>query len=989
MVSTNEVVNESEKHTTKKSLVIDLTIPSEDIEKCFVSEKTASIYKGILVRFIVWLFDNHKHHIEASIMDDLMDCHERDKLEELNPSIPEPRSKKKKSTNKKRKKSNGNEESLRKHLRLACKTHLANMKPSMNGCAHYSPVVIQGENELTYETIREFMMERKKSAVINEETVKAFLKQVKKNSYSDFYGEEYVNDGKVEVTVQQSMSSYESVRSSIGYIYKMCRIPMPKEMRDNLKMLIAGKRRAGLKEKEGLGLSIVEGKRPLSQEAYELLAKTLFFSEKKEHIFAHVFLVLDWTLMKRAENCVNCKINHISFCNDCLVFEFAKSKSHQTGEKHVGPWHVYANPHKPWCCPVLCLARYIFAYPEVLKGDMPLFDGTSQYQRYHKLFSKLVKSLEPELFDLGFFPGDLGAHSCRKGVATLIASGSTVCPPISSLCIRAGWVMGGMKDKYIFREKAGDQYVGRCASLLDQLSKEFAVSPPYFDFESLSDREKIEKRNEINEFLRFTLPNAKKILPQTWNMVLFCFASLCYHYNYLCRNLHKECILRGSPVFQNISEKLMNFAKIAYPWTSTKDTPTLTGIPPHVTLMSEFQRVTQEVEEFKSSLPNTISSMLDGRGFSSTGMNTDKVIIFFKKASEDMVSQILEKTNASSLKDTNEDGFNSGVSYVLDEEEITTSTPYKNLRNLTKTEKNLKASKEHANSVACVKRRRLKVGYHHGKLTILPPDFAFPRMTTHQLVLNWLVGNLKKNLPPYSALSATDVSHDKRLHKPYHEMKILMRYIECVARRQNCWVHNNKDCTNENVNNMWEEIGNRFIIDPFAKKKSGRRKETSWKTVYNRLALAKEFSRKGRTIYTNNPKEIVPIVECPSSPPGIKDPPQIATTHDDKEMSPSASPPGIKDPPQIATIEQNKQNQFYNTFIEDHKVIQLKRNAAGMFEVTKCETCPATTQHRCQYPVLDGKCFDVDMGIRICGRAICNLCLGESSMRRCRYHRFI
>ena len=101
MASTNEV-NESEKRTTKKSLLIDLAATSEDIEKSFVSEKTTSIYIGILVRFIVWLFDNHKHHIEPSIMGDLMDCYEKDKLEELNPSIP--KTSKKKKSKKKRKK---------------------------------------------------------------------------------------------------------------------------------------------------------------------------------------------------------------------------------------------------------------------------------------------------------------------------------------------------------------------------------------------------------------------------------------------------------------------------------------------------------------------------------------------------------------------------------------------------------------------------------------------------------------------------------------------------------------------------------------------------------------------------------------------------------------------------------------------------------------------------------------------------------------------
>ena len=141
------------------------------------------------------------------------------------------------------------------------------------------------------------------------------------------------------------------------------------------------------------------------------------------------------------------------------------------------------------------------------------------------------------------------------------------------------------------------------------------------------------------------------------------------------------------------------------------------------------------------------------------------------------------------------------------------------MENLTKTEKDLKAREEHKNSVTCVNRKRLKVGYHHGKLAILPLDFAFSRMTTNQLVLNWLVGNVKKNLPLYCALSPTNVAHNKKLRKAYHEMKIVMRYIECIARRQNCWLHTIRDCTNENMNNMWEEIGNRFIIDPFSKKK--------------------------------------------------------------------------------------------------------------------------------------------------------------------------
>ena len=45
--------------------------------------------------------------------------------------------------------------------------------------------------------------------------------------------------------------------------------------------------------------------------------------------------------MKRAGNCVNAKMNYINFHGDCLVFDFAKYKVHQNGEKYFGPWHVY------------------------------------------------------------------------------------------------------------------------------------------------------------------------------------------------------------------------------------------------------------------------------------------------------------------------------------------------------------------------------------------------------------------------------------------------------------------------------------------------------------------------------------------------------------------------------------------------------------------------------------------------------------------------
>ena len=76
------------------------------------------------------------------------------------------------------------------------------------------------------------------------------------------------------------------------------------------------------------------------------LARKLIYIAKKEEIVAHVFFVLDWNLMKRAENCVTANINHIYFDEDALVFGFTKTKGNQTGDE-FGLWHVYANPEEP------------------------------------------------------------------------------------------------------------------------------------------------------------------------------------------------------------------------------------------------------------------------------------------------------------------------------------------------------------------------------------------------------------------------------------------------------------------------------------------------------------------------------------------------------------------------------------------------------------------------------------------------------------------
>ena len=97
---------------------------------------------------------------------------------------------------------------------------------------------------------------------------------------------------------------------------------------------------------------------------------------------------------------------------------------------------------------------------------------------------RILEKYQDDFAALGVSPGDLGSHSARKGSSSYACSGTTVSPPIVSVCLRAMWSIGHVKERYLQYEKAGDEYLGRVVCGLDVNDVSFAVSPPFFVFES-------------------------------------------------------------------------------------------------------------------------------------------------------------------------------------------------------------------------------------------------------------------------------------------------------------------------------------------------------------------------------------------------------------------------------------------------------------------------------------------------------------------------
>ena len=261
-----------------------------------------------------------------------------------------------------------------------------------------------------------------------------------------------------------------------------------------------------------------------------------------------------------------------------MVF-FAKSKSNQTGECSEDPWHVYSNPLEPHLCPVLALGKYLLTHPDILKGNGLLFPGQHQYNRFLNIFNKVVKENKDDFARLGVREGDLGSHSCRKGAITLVSAGCTVSPPMAAICLRACWSMGPVKDCYIHYEKARDQFVGRSATGVSSLTKQFALSPVYWELSDEGESASVEVDRQINE----NLVSMDEVSGETFDMVRYLFASIVFHYKHLNENLHPTNGLRGSPLFIAASlPRLQQLVAVRYPWNATSCTPFFTGIPPPI-----------------------------------------------------------------------------------------------------------------------------------------------------------------------------------------------------------------------------------------------------------------------------------------------------------------------------------------------------------------------------------------------------------------------
>ena len=583
--------------------------------------------------------------------------------------------------------------------------------------------------------------------------------------------------------------------------------------------------------------------------------------------------------MKRAENAVEAKISHISFRDDALVFQFAKSKGRQNGEEHLGPWHVFANPHKPYLCPVLAMARYLFMYPESLLGTRKVFEGSNTYSRYCKQYRSFLFKHAKEIKDLGQDAAELGTHSARKGVGSLVASGCTISPPIVAICLRMGWALGGVLGKYLKHGEAGDQHVGRTASLMNPCEKEFGVSCPYFDFTDIDDViKKEELKNKLKIWLDERLPSG--LSEQSRNVALYLFASVCYHYKYLDENLHSRSPLRQVVLMKDIPEEFKKQARIAYPWNTTTDTPKLNGIPPHVFLLAANEEMKREIRALKDSIAQTVADELSRRGVGCTEFYTkdlEERLIAKLDSVERNLSQsnrtLIQRAEANNQLNPQEvDEFlnqlnadydfqdESDMNDSHDEEQTSTSNDDINNNGNDGTNENtniynnnestdirlMRNQTELAAHRAQIRKRNVfKVGYVKGKMTMLPNNFAFPKaLTCSNLVHNWFIGNAQECILPYRRINAAQLHHVPGGAAVRQKMGRFMSVVEFYAKKEGIWPDRGSSISVSSVNHLWSTVSMKYILPLYGNTHASRQDSVSWSTTLNLMQKKGAFKKK-------------------------------------------------------------------------------------------------------------------------------------------------
>lgn len=119
---------------------------------------------------------------------------------------------------------------------------------------------------------------------------------------------------------------------------------------------------------------------------------------------------------------------------------------------------------------------------------------------------------------------------------------------------------------------------------------------------------------QIKYWLKTRVLQTDGIPASTQVLMQIIFASIYYHFKYLKFNLQNEYRLRAIPFLYNIAQDFLDCTFIAYLWNRSECTHKVTGVPPHILLISKIDELIHTFQVLHVDIHEFFDGIVDTRG---------------------------------------------------------------------------------------------------------------------------------------------------------------------------------------------------------------------------------------------------------------------------------------------------------------------------------------------------------------------------------------
>ena len=298
-----------------------------------------------------------------------------------------------------------------------------------------------------------------------------------------------------------------------------------------------------------------------------------------------------------------------------------------------------------------------------------------------------------------------------------------------------------------------------------------------------------------------------------------------------------------------------------FPWNTTNDTPEITGLPMDCLYMAQVETLKMEIQELKSKFGQLVEAVVQdnnrvvkeicervekeldlrsvgGEGYGLSREIDRKLNLLISRL--DSAPEIRPSPPRPQAPD-DEDGdpvifetcdVEDEIVITFDERAPTVAA---NRTRIAETRRQLK-------------RRKLTVGLHHGKLNVLPANWKYPKMTMVQLIHLYLMGSPSEGVAALRLCNSAHVGHFDKEGMNLSRMKRVIKVVEHYAKQRGVWkpLTGGSDYWNgETVTKVWDGVwkdmlpllATRTIFDDGREDSDHKSRvgDISWRTCHNKL----------------------------------------------------------------------------------------------------------------------------------------------------------